>query len=67
MAGLRVMFPKFALAGLVVAVGVAWVAGSAMGDSLNSQKTGVTTRMLNLEVFSPQSDDVADVRLLVKR
>lgn len=67
MAMFRPMFPKLAFAGLALAVGVAWATASLTGNQFAKDEVALTTHMLDLSVFSPHREGLADGQLVVKR
>jgi hypothetical protein len=65
--GLRDIFPKMVLTGLALAIGVAWVTGSITETRSGQMEADRTARMLNLGVFSPSLEGLADGPLIVKQ
>lgn len=66
-ANLSALFPRFVLAGLALAVGVAWATASMTESQLAPNDVAVTTHMLDLSVFGPHWEGLADDQLIVKR
>ena len=61
------LFPKLAFAGLTLAVGVAWTTASLTGKRCEPDGGSVATHMLDLNVFSPHQEGLADAKLIVNR